>query len=162
MTTEEPATLTDGEALSLLAKMDTEQQTLSRLWPQFSVAITKVGRVVRHVQGLLARLPELEARRQEVEAAIARLEPDFEARKRDLQQRDAAFRRTLEAELAPLRTSVEEARTAAQQAQADLAALRENHAKQRAELDQQLSVVQGRLAAAKQALADFVKAHQLA
>jgi chromosome segregation ATPase len=158
---DEKVELTDEQALSLLAKMDVEQKTLGRLWGQFSVAIRQVGSIVTKVQEHQKLLPDLEARRRELEVAIAHLAPDLEARKRQMADDDASARRMLESQLEPLRQQVSEWRARVDQARLDAETFAKDVAARKAALERELAELASRLVQAKADMEAFRQRHGL-
>jgi chromosome segregation ATPase len=102
--------LTNEEVLSLLHRMDTEENTLRPLWDQFTVARRQAQTVIARYQQVVKELPALEQRKVDLELGITFLGSELERRQDEVNRAVGEYRQSLEGELVSLQKDVKEGR----------------------------------------------------
>lgn len=147
--------LSNAQVLSILNAMLVEQQTLSELWGQFSVAVKQVSVVITRYDEVSKLLPGLEKSRTTIQTEISSLEPTLENRKRLVAEEVERHRAALETELDSLRNSVTGARASLDSARNDLSNLEKVVADRAVVLAKETEAAESRLASIKQAFELF-------
>lgn len=149
--------LTNEQVLSLLNKMDVEENTLRPLWDQFTVARRQARNVVNRYMEINTALPDLERRKEELEASITFLVEDHRERKETLRLEMDRYRASLESEIKPLEQSVKEGREKVIAVQGSVQDAERRHNQRLQDIEERTVSAKDRLAAAEEALAEIAR-----
>lgn len=153
----EEVEMSNEQVISLLDKMDVEEQTLRPLWDQFTVA-RRQARVVLNRYVLCIRvLPGLEERQASLERDILALDGELVKRKDEVRDEVSRYRESLEGELASLERQVAETRERVVGVQGALREAETNRQRRMEELRDEVQVLEGRRDLANQSLAEARK-----
>lgn len=152
--------MNDNEILSVLNKMRVEQQTLSGLWGQFSVALSQVEVVIKRYQELLKVLPEMEASYVRLDGALTHLEPEFADKKKAIEKQEVDYRESLQMETNNYRSEAAKARQRVVDAQRDLVDIEKRANDKKAELIGSIAKLETRLAEVQDQTAKLAKSLQ--
>jgi predicted nucleic acid-binding Zn-ribbon protein len=106
----EPAKLTHEQVLSLLKKMDTEEQTLRSLWDQFSVARHQAGEVITLYTEAKKEIPALTTARDQLLSEVDSLKKKLSEGRAKVDADVAERQTTMEKELESLNEELKKVR----------------------------------------------------